>query len=54
MPNLEYIDIFDVRFDARHVNGGDCFHPSLDGHQLLSTEEYCRSRWSEEDSACAQ
>jgi hypothetical protein len=53
MPNLEYVDIFSVRFDASHVNGGDCFHPSFEGHQLLATEEYCSSSWSEGDLACA-
>jgi cysteine-rich repeat protein len=53
MPNLEYVDIFGVRFDASHVNGGDCFHPSLAGHQLLSTEEYCRSSWGGGDPVCA-
>jgi len=53
LPNAEYIDIFNVRFDAVHVNGGDCFHPSLQGHDLLSHEEYCRSSWSAGDAACA-
>lgn len=53
LPNLEYVDVFDVRFDKVHVNGGDCFHPSLEGHKLLSDEQYCRSTWGEGDSACA-
>jgi cysteine-rich repeat protein len=54
MPNLEYVDIFDVRFYASDINGGDCFHPSFAGHQLLSTEEYCQSSWGGGDPVCTQ
>lgn len=54
MSNIEYVDIFGVRFHASDINGGDCFHPSFAGHQLLSTEEYCRSSWGGGDSACTQ
>lgn len=53
LPNAEYIDIFDVRFDSVHVNGGDCFHPSKAGHALMSGEQWCRSRWSADDPACS-
>lgn len=52
LPNATFVNVFDVRFDKVHVNGGDCFHPSTQGHQLLSTEQYCRSQWSEGDAAC--
>ena len=54
LPNARYIDVFDVRFDKEHVNGGDCFHPSEAGHRLLSEKQYCRSAWSEGDTTCAQ
>ncbi len=53
LPAIEYVDIFDVRFDAVHVNGGDCFHPSYEGQDLLSDEQYCGSSWSQGDPACA-
>jgi len=53
LPNAEYIDIFDVRFGSEHVNSGDCFHPSKAGHALMSSEQWCRSRWSADDPACA-
>ena len=36
LPNARYTDIFDVRFESSHVNSGDCFHPSTDGHALLA------------------
>lgn len=52
LPNASYIDIFDVRFEDRHVNGGDCFHPSETGHALLSEEEWCRSQWGADDDLC--
>ena len=52
LPNAEYVDVYDVRFGSNHVNGGDCFHPSADGHALLSGEQWCRSHWGEEDPVC--
>ncbi len=42
LPNASYIDIFDVRFSNRHVNSGDCFHPSESGHALLAEKHWCR------------
>jgi hypothetical protein len=53
LPNAEYVDIFDVRFESEHVNSGDCFHPSKAGHALMSGEQWCRSSWSAEDPACS-
>lgn len=53
LPAIEYVDIFDVRFDAVHVNGGDCFHPSYEGRDLVSDEHYCGSSWGHGDPACA-
>jgi lysophospholipase L1-like esterase len=53
LPNAEYVDIFDVRFDSVHVNSGDCFHPSKAGHALMSGEQWCRSSWSAGDPACS-
>jgi len=52
LPNAYFVDIFDVQFSSSHVNNGDCFHPSVAGHALLSEEEWCRSQWGAEDSAC--
>jgi cysteine-rich repeat protein len=54
LPNIEYVDIFDVRFGKSHVNGGDCFHPSLEGHRILADEQFCRSSSGEGDATCAQ
>ena len=54
LPNIRFVDIFDVRFDKQHVNGGDCFHPSLEGQKLLSDEQYCRSELGQGDVTCAQ
>ena len=51
--NAEYIDIFDVRFESNHVNGGDCFHPSTAGHSLLAEKQWCRSRWGADDPQCS-
>ena len=51
--NAEYIDVFDVRFESNHVNGGDCFHPSTSGHSLLAEKQWCRSRWGTDDPLCS-
>lgn len=51
--NAEYVDIYDVRFNSEHVNGGDCFHPSKAGHALMSGQQWCRSSWGEGDPACS-
>jgi len=53
LPNARYTDIYDVRFDSGHVNGGDCFHPSTDGHALLAETEWCRTHWGNGDSVCS-
>ncbi len=52
LPNARYTDIYDVRFDSVHVNGGDCFHPSTAGHALLAETEWCRTHWGNGDAAC--
>ena len=52
LPNAYYIDIFDVQFSSEQVNNGDCFHPSVSGHELLADEEWCRSHWSATDPMC--
>jgi len=49
LPNAYFIDIFDIQFEDIHVNGGDCFHPSIDGHSMLAEEEWCRSPWGAND-----
>ena len=53
LPNAEYVDIYDVRFESEHVNGGDCFHPSKAGHALMSGQQWCRSSWGEGDASCS-
>jgi len=40
-----------MRFNSSHVNGGDCFHPSEVGHELLAEKAWCSSKWSTEDQA---
>ena len=52
LQNARYTDIYDVRFDSEHVNGGDCFHPSTTGHALLAETEWCRTHWGDGDPAC--
>ena len=52
LPNARYTDIYDVRFDDVHINGGDCFHPSTAGHSFLADEEWCKSHWGNNDAAC--
>jgi len=52
LPNAYFVDIFDVKFSASHVNDGDCFHPSISGHALLADEEWCRSPWGSGDPEC--
>lgn len=53
LPNARYTDIYDVRFDSAHVNGGDCFHPSTAGHALLAERHWCRTHWGSGDPVCA-
>ena len=53
LPNARYTDIFDVRFESSHVNSGDCFHPSTDGHALLADKEWCKTHWGNTDPGCA-
>jgi len=53
LPNAEYVDIYDIRFESQHVNGGDCFHPSTEGHALMSSQQWCRSSWGEGDPSCS-
>ncbi|MCP4262629.1 MAG: hypothetical protein GY774_34765 [Planctomycetes bacterium] len=53
LPNAYYIDIFDIQFDDSHVNDGDCFHPSVKGHETSAQEHWCRSPWGVDDPICA-
>ena len=48
-----YTDLYDVRFESQHVNSGDCFHPSEDGHALLAQEAWCRAPWGTADAQCS-
>ena len=52
LPNAYYIDIFDIQFDSSHVNDGDCFHPSTEGHAFLAQEQWRRSPWGTTDPTC--
>ncbi|MGB5259359.1 MAG: SGNH/GDSL hydrolase family protein [Gammaproteobacteria bacterium] len=52
LPNATFIDIYDIKFDSQHVNSGDCFHPSTDGHALLATAEWCRTALGSLDPQC--
>jgi len=52
LPHAYYVNIFDVRFDDKHVNSGDCFHPSFEGQDLLSKEHWERSPWGMDDPDC--
>jgi hypothetical protein len=52
LPNAYYIDIFDIQFESEHVNSGDCFHPSVEGHERLAAEHWCRSPWGMDDPNC--
>jgi lysophospholipase L1-like esterase len=60
LPNIRYTDVYDVPFTSIHVNGGgglfsgggDCFHPSREGHALLADEAWCRSHWGINDNQC--
>ena len=45
LPNAYFVDIFDIQFEGIHVNNGDCFHPSIEGHDMLAGEEWRRSHW---------
>jgi len=53
LSNAYYVDISDIRFSSDHINDGDCFHPSLDGHALLAEELWARSPWGLYGPACA-
>jgi len=46
LPNAYYVDIFNIQFEEIHVNDGDCFHPSVVGHEMLGEEQWRRSPWS--------
>lgn len=52
LPNADFVDVFDIKFNFTHVNDGDCFHPSAAGHKLMADEGWCRSRWGMEDPLC--
>jgi lysophospholipase L1-like esterase len=52
LPNAYFVDIFDFQFEAEHINDGDCFHPSIEGHALLAQEEWSRSPWGANDPSC--
>ena len=54
LPNAYYVDVFDIQFGKVHVNEGDCFHPSTEGHALLADEQWCRSPWGRYDPSCGR
>lgn len=52
LPNAYYSDIFSIRFQAHHVNHGDCFHPSYAGHELLAQMQWNRTPWANSNVTC--
>jgi lysophospholipase L1-like esterase len=52
LPNAYFVDIFDIQFGSEHINNGDCFHPSVEGHALLAQEEWFRSPWGANTPSC--
>ncbi|MFY9943264.1 MAG: SGNH/GDSL hydrolase family protein [Desulfobacterales bacterium] len=52
LPNAYFVDIFDIRFEALHVNDGDCFHPSVEGQKALAENHWCDSPWRLGDPSC--
>lgn len=52
LPKAYFVDIFDVRFEALHVNDGDCFHPSVEGQKALAEKHWCGSPWGFADPSC--
>lgn len=52
LPNAYYVDILDIEFFDIHVNDSDCFHPSVEGHELLAEKQWCRSPWGADDPGC--
>jgi lysophospholipase L1-like esterase len=54
LAHAYYVDIFDTQFTAIHVNDGDCFHPSMEGHALMAEFQWCRSPWGRYDAACGR
>lgn len=52
LPNAYFVDIFDIQFGSEHINDGDCFHPSVEGHALLAEEQWGRSLWGIYGPSC--
>lgn len=52
LPNAYYADIFSVRFEAQHINLGDCFHPSVEGQAFLAMQEWRKSLYSGAQLVC--
>jgi lysophospholipase L1-like esterase len=50
--NAYFVDIFDIQFREIHVDDGDCFHPSVEGHALLADEQWYRSPWGVDAPSC--
>jgi GDSL-like Lipase/Acylhydrolase len=46
LPNAYFNDIFGVRFQAEHINKGDCFHPSILGQAYLAEQQWATSPWA--------
>ena len=52
LPNAYFVDIFDIQFGTEHINDGDYFYPSVEGHALLAEEEWSQSPWGIDDPSC--
>jgi hypothetical protein len=53
LPNAYYVDAFNYKFEKKHVNDGDCFHPSVEGHKVIAEGEWCRSPWGKNEPFCS-
>ena len=40
-------DVFGIRFEADHINTGDCFHPSIEGQAYLAHNQWEQSPWAD-------
>ncbi len=54
LENGYYNDIFSIRFQAGHINSGDCFHPSIQGQAFLAESQWQESIWNSPAPVCSE
>lgn len=54
LPNAYFNDIFGIRFEAEHINSGDCFHPSVKGQAFLAQNQWEKSPWAGSHPVCTE